>query len=232
MKSNLYKFFLVILLLPLFMLNVKAEPIDPARSGSISGLYSAGTKLLTDLKVSAYKIANVNSEGILTYVDQFAPAGYELNGLTSSQTNQLMKNLDKYIGTNNIEPTASAKTNSEGKVSFSNLSTGLYLIKSDVYTDNSYTYQGMNLVTVPILNQNTYSYDFGLVAKIDINKVDDDSGGNGGNNNSNNNSNNNTSNIPNTYDSIYMYFGIFFITILGIVGIVYYISKTKRSEER
>ena len=227
MIKGIYKVFLVILLLPLLILNVGAEPIDPNGSGSILGLYMAGTQVLKDLKISVYKVANINSEGKLTYVDKFAPAGYELNGLTSSQLNQLLNNLDKYIDTKSIEATISASTDNEGKVKFNSLSTGFYLIRSEVYSDGNYTYQGKNLITVPVYNQssNTYIYNVEMAPKIDINKIEKpDDGGNKENDKPNN--------IPNTYDKIYMYFGIFFVTILGIVMIVYYISKTKRSEEK
>lgn len=230
MIKKICNIFLIVLLLPLFMLNVRAAPIDPSANGSILGLYKSGSKLLTNLNVSIYKIANVDSEGKLTYVDNFAQAGYELNGLTSSQMNQLMNNLDKYVGNKNIKPTKSSKTDNDGRVRFDNLSTGLYLIKSDEYISNNYAYKGENLITIPNLNQNTntYMYDIEMVPKIDVKQISEPDNGE----NNNNNSNNNKSNIPNTYDSIYMYFGIFFITILGIVMIVYYISKTKRSEEK
>ena len=230
MKNKFYKLFLVILLLPLLILNVKADTIDPTRNNcKIIGLYKSGETLLTDTKVSVYKIANVDTSGQFTYVDSFAAAGYELNGLTSTQLTQLLNNLDKYIETKNIEPTKSANTDSAGEVTFTDLGTGFYLVKTDLFTKGDYTYQGKNLVSIPNLNENTntYMYEIEMLPKIKTDPIvkPDDSG------NNNNNNNENKSNIPNTYDSIYMYFGIFFITILVIGMIVYYISKTKRSEE-
>lgn len=234
MKKKYYA--VIVLILSMLFINVNAETIDPTRTGSISGINTYGSKALANNALYIYKVANVSAEGELTYVEAFQDAGYELNNLTASQLNTLAINLEKYIDTKKLTETATTVTDEEGRFNFTNLGTGLYLIKNQAYVDGSYEYRVLSLTSIPNFNEmdKIYMYDIISLPKIDaklIKTPDDDNNGNNTNNGANNTGNDKEQKIPNTYDNVYLYIGLLLVAVVGIGIIIYCSSKSKRSDK-
>lgn len=165
-------------MLPLSAISAAAaenEELDPERVGSISITFKdpeSKKPLGSENEVGLYKVADVSTENGYHFVlkDTFATAGSAL-AEDKDLNEELANKLDKIIKNDNLAPdAASRKIDKEGKVSFEDLSVGLYLVVQtakgsgqQAYTINSF------LVTIPLRNADgTLSYDVNATPKVGV----------------------------------------------------------------
>ena len=124
--------------------------INVNREGSISVYFGDNGEGFPDVEFSLYRVARVSADGTFTLTGDFRDYSLRLNDLDSSDWRALAQTLDAYVARDDLEPLRVDETGRNGEVTFSDLSTGLYLIIGERYVDGreSYTPEPM-LVALP-----------------------------------------------------------------------------------
>ena len=106
------------------------SPIVADASGSLSLTYKSGDKVLAGQDIEAYHVASVSSNAEYTLTPAFKDYPVNVKGITSqNEWNDVTATLNAYILSDSVAPTKHGTTDSNGKVTFDNLDTGLYLIR-------------------------------------------------------------------------------------------------------
>lgn len=123
---------LIMLLMCMIPISVSAAAyIDTEREGALELHYQYEAQALDGVPVKIYRTAEVSSDGRYTLSGAFAQYPVRVNDITeSSEWNEAAVTLATYAVADSIAPTASSVSGAEGKVSFSTLETGLYLVVS------------------------------------------------------------------------------------------------------
>lgn len=146
----------------------QASTIDSSRVGSISlTMRATDGKTVSGGQLDLYRVAKVNSSGTgFSYVDAFSSCSTPvtqslLSNPTSSYTTELVS-LSK-----NAKISSSRTISADGTATFSNLSTGLYLI---VQSKTASGYESTNpfLVTIPLKENGSYTYDVNATPKVGV----------------------------------------------------------------
>ena len=148
--------------------------------------------------------------------------------------------MSEFIDENNILATNVLETDQFGNAKISNLSTGVYLIRTESKTiNNNKYYSNATLVSMPFYDDyyKDVLYDVKIKIKtekkdlsepIDPEPVDPDDNVSGSDKPNGGDSGN--INIPNTYDKIVMYFGMFIISLLIIMIVIFLIYKEHKKK--
>lgn len=219
MKRILKYLFLLLLIYPI---SSYAEEININQKGSFKISYLYNDKTL-DGDIKLYKIANINSNGVFTYLSDYTLED-SLDVDSTSKWNDLANKISKYIDDNNINNLDSCKPQN-GVCEFSNLSTGLYLIISNEVRDSNYIYNSSpTLISLPNYNEldKVYIYDEDILLKTEAKAITIDT---------KEETNNTTSVVPKTLDMFYTYLIIFVISIVIIVFVVLYINYLRKKEK-
>lgn len=133
---------------------------DPARLGSISVSLRGSGGGMTIYRVAALQEA----DGQFRYVptDAFSANGLPLEGL---QSPELAAAYAAYAAVNGV-PGSAAVAGPDGRVSFTGLTTGVYLLVQDIAAEG-YTCAAPFLVTIPIQVDGTYRYDIDATPKME-----------------------------------------------------------------
>lgn len=167
MKKKAYQLIKRILItLSILMLTAASVPIgvqargtvDLDKKGTVGLAYQYDKTILPGVKVHLYRIAKINASGEFTllspYDDNSRFPVTDINHITDQQQwDALIKPLSAYIYSNGVTADAEGTSDADGKVSFSGLELGLYLIVSDTLrqTDCTYTFSSF-LTSVPGLD--------------------------------------------------------------------------------
>ena len=143
------------------------EPISVSRDCSLSITYRCGTEALSGETVRLYQIASANTDAQYTLTDAFAASNVQFNNIsTNGEWNVLRSTLESYILANNVSPTQTAVTDANGRVRFTQLKAGIYLV-SAVRAKQSgvnYLFDAL-LLAVPSADENgNWHYD--ITAKV------------------------------------------------------------------
>lgn len=216
-------FKLLIIVLMFSIINVNAENIDTTRTNNITLKYSYGDTNFSNAKGYLYKIADYNADGTLSYKEEFNNITEDIFKLTTTEINALSVSIDNTITQNEIASSYEGITNAEGITQLTSVSTGIYLLKMDTVTNNDYQYKSIpTLISVPLYDEvnNQYKYDLSIVVKTEAKYIGVETG------------NGDTTEPPNTVDKIIIYVSIFVISLLAIVGLVFYINKVKKEGKK
>lgn len=146
------------------------EILNPEQIGSISvtlNKQSTG-EVVTGGKLALYKVADVKEDNgfVYTYTDVFKEAGAaptqdaDLNAALASKLAGIAQNSGRSLDA------ASVEVGSDGKVQFSNLEVGLYLVVQTEKADGNLSVDPF-LVTVPVRNANgTLEYNVDASPKV------------------------------------------------------------------
>ena len=105
------------------------ERIDPNRESSVTLSYRSNGTAVSGQKVKLYQIAEVSADAEYTLEPSFAASGLTLNGIqTNDEWKVVRSTLEAFILANDISPTKADVTDQRGKVCFTGLKPGLYLI--------------------------------------------------------------------------------------------------------
>lgn len=147
-----------------------AAGIDPARTASLRVYFGEGTQVFAEVPFSIYYVVGISAEGTYTVSEDFQsyPVTIE-EDLTSSDLRALAQTLSAYVARDDVQPVAQAKTGTDGWVSFSGLSAGVYLVLGSqcVRDGVTYTPEPM-LVHVPGQSQGEWDYNEAVSCKFSI----------------------------------------------------------------
>ncbi len=231
MKHKFLKTFLFLLFL-LFATDVEA--LDITRSGRLDITYQYDDKVFIDRNIYIYKIASIDESGHLTYQDIYQ-GQMDPNNLTTSQWTTLATTISKYQEENKIPYDKVVQTNQEGKASFENLPLGLYLVKVENVKDQTYEYNtSPMLLTLPNYDdlKKEYLYDIATITKTEEKKIAEELEKPAeGNKENMDQTNSNKTDVPYTFDAIFIYIIVAVISILGILIIVYFMTKNRKGKD-
>lgn len=144
--------------------------IDMNRLGSIvintCGTDSNTTNPVSGIKFTIYKVAGITNTGNYYLTNDFLGSGVQINKLTTNaEVSAASKTLSSYISAKNISGNSDV-TNSNGIISFKNLTLGCYLIVPDINSINMhiYTIYDPLLISVPMKSSNGSSWIYDITA--------------------------------------------------------------------
>lgn len=147
------------------------EPIFDQKACDLTIFYSCDGTVFADQSVKLYKVAEVSSDCQYTLTADFAASGLVLNGIkTTGEWDTIRTTLEAHILANHIEPQTVAKTDAEGKASFSLLTPGLYLASAVHVTQGDLRCVfDSTLVALPGLGEDgLWQYQISVAAKPEI----------------------------------------------------------------
>ncbi len=135
-------------------------------------VYSSSEKAFSDCEIKLYHVANITDVKSYELFGNFKKYPVTING-TSSQTewNEMKTTLNSYISADGIGADYTAKTNSEGKVLFENLTAGMYLVSAVKVKSGETTYSFDSfMVAVPGIDESgNWLYDVSAKPKMQEN---------------------------------------------------------------
>ena len=153
----------------MFVLTVSANTVDFNRKGSITLELTEQehNEKIADANIEIVKIADakvdLNSNLYYEYVSSLTECNVDIKDVTKIDVNELASCIN-----DNTQRLSSISDNN-GKVSFSNLDLGLYLIRQTNKL-NKYTSIDSYLVTLPTIENNDWIYDIYSIPKTEIQK--------------------------------------------------------------
>lgn len=162
----------VLLAIVLFALSmpvpVPASPaVDRNKLGSITINLSEDTNthdILSGIQFTVYQVAKLSASGEYTLTDAFASSGVQLNKLsTAAELLTASKTLVSYVAARNISGSTNT-TNSEGKVSFQELTLGYYLVVQTASNQNYYIICDPFLIPVPMASTDNKAWEYQIIA--------------------------------------------------------------------
>lgn len=175
MKNKITKLLLIVLTFVTLNMSVKAEDktnmIDFSKTGSIDiVLEDKDNEKVSSLSLAIYYIASLednNHKVSFAYTPSFNTCNTSLEELDEEE---LLNELEQII--DEKDPLIVKETDEEGKVSFTNLNLGIYLVKQTTKKEG-YSKISSFLVTLPTYNSNTWDYNIKSTPKTEIYKVID-----------------------------------------------------------
>lgn len=122
----------MVLLLPL--------TVSASENGSLSITFRHDEHPINNAVFNLYRVADRSDGGSYTLTDKFAGYSVSLVNLNNDSLNALATTLSTYVARDNTVSDAQAVSDINGKLSFNNLSTGLYLVIGDSVTEQNVTY--------------------------------------------------------------------------------------------
>lgn len=132
--------------------------IDTEQEASISLTYSYDGRPFQGLEIQIYRVAEVSRSCVFALKGDFEDYPVLVNDVkTQTEWNQIASTLASYVTADQISPTASAYTDSEGKVAIDHLETGLYLILGCTadYDDGGYCTFDSFMLSLPSVHEET-----------------------------------------------------------------------------
>ncbi len=137
------------------------EPIVTDSPVSLTLTYSYNGVVFEGEEVSLYRVGEVYPNSSFGLTEEFSAYALSLNTVKSqSEWNAIAQTAMSYVVADSVSPTAAAVTDSEGKVSYTELQTGLYLV-SGVRSDYDKGYCSFDcfMIILPASNDDgTWSY--------------------------------------------------------------------------
>lgn len=169
LRKNLFLLLTVAVLLCTIKNNVFAQNVpDESRKGSIQITMSQENTAIPGGTLTIYQVGAVSeTNGNVSFVPagEFADCGFTL---TNVQSAQLAKKLFEYADDKGFAGTTK-EIDSKGKVSFTKLKIGLYLLVQNKAA-NGYEKAAPFLVSIPALEENQYVYDIDASPKLELEK--------------------------------------------------------------
>lgn len=143
--------------------------IDTHRETSLTLYFGQDGVGFSQVPFSVYAVAEVSPTGEYTLTGQFADYPVLLEDLDNSGWRALAQTLAAYAARDQLTPLAADETGADGRVSFSGLSTGLYLITGQQYRQGAACYTPEpTIVALPGLTDGEeWSYQAEISCKFD-----------------------------------------------------------------
>ncbi len=145
-----------------------AEPLDTSHPCSLTLCYTHNSQVYRGLRIQTYKIAQLRSDGEFELCTEFQKYPVRIHDVRSqAEWKKITATLSSYITADSIVPHYTKVTDSEGKVSYENITTGLYLTLAVRHeTDERVTVFEDFITAVPSVDGNgEYIYDVTAIPK-------------------------------------------------------------------
>lgn len=132
-----------------------AGRVEVEREGQLSLEYSYDGKALSGAVFSLYRVADITESGEYVLSGSFSEYHVNLKELDSTGWKTAANTLSVYVSSDKIEPFKTGRADSEGRVDFGTLATGLYLLQAEDLKIGSATYRSDPFfVSLPALEEN------------------------------------------------------------------------------
>ena len=205
MKKIIYLIFTIIISFTF----VSVDAIDITKKGEITGEYTYGDVIISDTDVYLYKVGDLDTDGNLTYNNEFSTFTDNIYGLNASEYKELVSKVNKHIKDNNINYMKKTTTDNHGLFKFDDLIVGLYLVRiDDKVISNKYTYTSSPLlITIPTYDEVRLEDNYNVLAVLKASESIKEE------------------ETPKTFDPIVNYLILGGISLVIIIGIVVYMVK-------
>lgn len=141
-----------------------AERIDLQKTASLSVQYQSsqdnGGQAMANVAFQLYQVAQVSASLQYTLTDDFAGYAVSLDKLDSDGWRSTAQTLAAYAAADKLTPVQQAVTDKNGRLTFSDLPVGLYLVVGQKHSQNGSTYlPAPFLVCLPNLDE-TQSWEY------------------------------------------------------------------------
>ena len=154
-----------------------ADAIDPTQTGSLTVVCEHEGVKLRNVRVNIWRVAELSATGHATLVDPFDAYSVSFDQDDTVGWSGAAYTLAGYAARDEISPTASQSSNSEGVATFSGLEPGMYLIVMGASAHHQgglcYTFEP-TLVTVPQLVDDAWEYDATVELKFSEHEIPSD----------------------------------------------------------
>ena len=116
------------------------------RSGSLTVCFGQEEAGFSGVTFRLYRVADLSETGKCTLSGAFADYPVTLEGLTASGWRALAQTLAAYVARDGLEHQRVGKTGPDGRVTFSGLMAGLYLVTGDRYVEGGTVYTPESLL--------------------------------------------------------------------------------------
>jgi len=156
--------FMICFMLPSVCL---ASGYDPSRMCSLEISYSKEGISFEDLKIDIYRVAKLTDEGEYELLEPYSGYPIKIHGITSQQEwTETAQTIKSYVTAEHVSAYRSLKTGSDGKVFFTDLETGLYMVKGVTAENESGTFIFRDfMIYLPAPTESGYDYDMKAVPK-------------------------------------------------------------------
>lgn len=205
MKKIIYLIFTVIISFTF----ISVDAIDITKKGEITGEYTYGDVIISDTDVYLYKVGDLDTDGNLTYNNEFSTFTDNIYGLNASEYKELVNKVNKHIKDNNINYMKKTTTDNHGLFKFDDLIVGLYLVRiDDKVISNKYTYTSSPLlITIPTYDEVRLEDNYNVLAVLKASESIKEE------------------ETPKTFDPIVNYLILGGMSLVIIIGIVVYMVK-------
>ena len=205
MKKIIYLIFTIIVSFTF----ISVDAIDITKKGEITGEYTYGDVIISDTDVYLYKVGDLDTDGNLTYNNEFSTFTDNIYGLNASEYKELVNKVNKHIKDNNINYMKKTTTDNHGLFKFDDLIVGLYLVRiDDKVISNKYTYTSSPLlITIPTYDEVRLEDNYNVLAVLKASESIKEE------------------ETPKTFDPIVNYLILGGISLVIIIGIVVYMVK-------
>ena len=143
-----------------------ATPLDPKADASLTLHYQKDGKAFSGLQIGIYRVAEAFADGTFELIAPFSSYPVNIHGITAQeQWKYAAATLSAYIVANQVAPHREAYTDTDGVVQFSNLETGLYLVREAVTEDFDGIYVFNQFMVYLPTPQPDGAYDYAVEAK-------------------------------------------------------------------
>jgi len=161
---------MIICLLAIFCLGLPlhafAAELDTDRPCSLDLEYTQEEFAFSGLNIAIYRVAEAYADGTFSLVAPFNAFPVNIHGITSQQEwRDVASTLVAYITAEQLQPSYTAITDATGIASFTQLPTGLYLVKGISARNDNGTYLFNDFMIYLPTPYEDGSYDYDLQAK-------------------------------------------------------------------
>ena len=140
-------------------------PLDTAANASLTLHYQKDGKAFSDLQIGIYRVAKASSDGTFDLITPFSSYPVNIHGITmQEQWQNIAATLSAYIVANQVTPDREEQTDEDGIAQFSDLETGLYLVREVVAENAEGTYIFNQFMVYLPTPQPDGSYDYQVQA--------------------------------------------------------------------
>lgn len=131
------------------------ERVDTDADTSLTAYFTENGTGIEGASFSLYRVADVSDAVQFDLSDAFAGASVSLDDIESAGTwSDMALTLSAYADANSISPVKTGTTNADGKIDFSGLTVGLYLLTGDPVVIGDYSYApAPSMILLPTLQE-------------------------------------------------------------------------------
>ena len=145
---------------------VCAAPLQPDASASLTLTYQIDGTAFSDLSIEVFRVAEAFPNGTFELITPFSSYPVNIHDITAqSQWRDIAATLSAYIVADQVAPDRTAQTDTAGIARFSDLQTGLYLVRKVVADNAKGTYRFNQFMVYVPTPQPDGSFAYDVAAK-------------------------------------------------------------------